>query len=435
LRGHNDECKLRSPDDNSARGQGFIHSGDSVTQLSGQTANEPALDTSASLRSSDQLGLFAGDAWDAAVVGGGFYGASLALELRSRMSRVLLIEREPRLLQRASYINQARVHNGYHYPRSILTSLRSRHNYPRFCDDFPQAIVSDFTQIYAVARNVSKLNAQQFERFCRRIGAEIAPAPRNISGLFNSELIEAAFVVRECAFDATKIAKSLTDSLASAGVHVLCEAEVARIEAGTPNIVHYTTRGSKRDESLRAREVFNCTYSAINRLLAASDLPAIPLRHELTEIALIEVPEILRHIGITVMDGPFFSMMPFPPLGLHSLSHVRYTPHRTWIEDELHPASSAGERAVADHPPSNFAYMIRDAMRFVPSLRESRYVRSLWEVKTILPRSEEDDSRPAFLHRSPGAPTVWSVVGAKIDGIYDVKASLADALLSTGTQQ
>ena len=27
------------------------------------------------------------------------------------------------LMQRASYANQARVHNGYHYPRSLLTAL------------------------------------------------------------------------------------------------------------------------------------------------------------------------------------------------------------------------------------------------------------------------------------------------------------------------
>src|SRR6266496_2767456 len=80
------------------------------------------------------------DMWDAVVIGGGFYGASLALELKSRLERVLLLEREARLLRRASYVNQARVHNGYHYPRSVLTALRSRHNYVRFRERFPDAI-------------------------------------------------------------------------------------------------------------------------------------------------------------------------------------------------------------------------------------------------------------------------------------------------------
>ena len=126
---------------------------------------------------------------------------SLALELKKRMGRVAVVERESGLLRRASYANQARVHNGYHYPRSILTSMRSRVSYTKFRDEFAGAIDERFTQIYAVARRLSKVNAQQLSRFCRRIGADIAPAPREIMGLFNPHLVEAAFVVTECAFD------------------------------------------------------------------------------------------------------------------------------------------------------------------------------------------------------------------------------------------
>ena len=35
----------------------------------------------------------------------------------------------------------------------------------------------------------------------------------------------------------------------------------------------------------------------------------------------------LKNIGITVMDGPFFSIMPFGQTGLHSLTSVTFTPH------------------------------------------------------------------------------------------------------------
>src|SRR5271167_4848375 len=63
--------------------------------------------------------------WDVVVAGGGFFGCMVALDARTRFQRVLLVERETELLQRASYANQARVHNGYHYPRSLLTGLRS----------------------------------------------------------------------------------------------------------------------------------------------------------------------------------------------------------------------------------------------------------------------------------------------------------------------
>ena len=58
---------------------------------------------------------------DAVIIGGGFYGAAIAVYLAKQrgLKRITLIEREPTLLARASYNNQARVHNGYHYPRSL----------------------------------------------------------------------------------------------------------------------------------------------------------------------------------------------------------------------------------------------------------------------------------------------------------------------------
>jgi hypothetical protein len=145
------------------------------------------------------------------------------------------------------------------------------------------------------------------------------------------------------------------------------------------------------------------------------------LRHELAELALVQVPDHLKNVGITVMDGPFFSIMPFPPAGLHSLSHVRYTPHLTWTESNHAQPTAPPPRATS------FAHMLRDAVRYVPSLAGTRYVQSLWETKTIVPNSEHDDSRPAVIQRV-GNADVWSIVGAKIDGIYDALESIESQL-------
>ncbi len=54
-------------------------------------------------------------------------------------------------MSRASYNNQARVHNGYHYPRSILTALRSRISFPRFVDEFRDCVDSDFDKYYLIS--------------------------------------------------------------------------------------------------------------------------------------------------------------------------------------------------------------------------------------------------------------------------------------------
>ena len=70
--------------------------------------------------------------WDALVIGGGFFGCRVAQHLASFLDGVVMVEEAEDLLQRASYANQARVHQGYHYPRSLLTAIRSRVNFARF---------------------------------------------------------------------------------------------------------------------------------------------------------------------------------------------------------------------------------------------------------------------------------------------------------------
>ena len=214
-----------------------------------------------------------------------------------------------------------------------------------------------FTTVYAIARRLSKVNAQQFVRFCHRIGAEISDAPE-VADLFDESTVEASFVVNECAFDAGRLADLVSAQVAEAGVDVLLDTRANKVRADSEKSVVVECSGGGDSFELNARTVFNCTYSAANHLLEASGYPHVSLKHELTEIALVEVPAGFQNLGITVMDGPFFSVMPFPPSGGHSMTHVRYTPHATWSDRPGDPADpetlsareSSGKRLRAYAP-------------------------------------------------------------------------------------
>ena len=361
---------------------------------------------------------------DAVIIGGGFYGAAIAIYLaRQRgFKRIVLVEREPALLTRASYNNQARVHNGYHYPRSFTTAYRSRVNLPRFVRDWPDAIKQDFTKLYAIARRNSKVTAKQFDRFCRDIGARIQPAEPSLRALFEPCLIEDVFLVNEYAFDSTGLAYCAARELQDCGVKIHLQTIATAISNGPNQTLHVAlSPEGGLQELLTCRYVFNCTYSGLNQFKGDFPGTRTGLKQEITEMALMQLPPALKGLGITVMDGPFFSMMPFPARGLHTLSHVRYTPHMHWIDkqgiDPYQKFSQYGRATRVDR-------MVRDVGRYLPAVLDAKYVESLFEIKTVLLKNESDDGRPILFEKHPELPGCYSVLGGKIDNIYDVLEKL-----------
>lgn len=361
---------------------------------------------------------------DAVIIGGGFYGAAIAIYLaRTRgLHQVILLEREPQLLLRASYNNQARVHNGYHYPRSFTTAFRSRVNLPRFVIDWPDAVRQDFTKLYAIARRDSKVSAKQFERFCKEIGAPVKPADNSLRRLFEPRLIDDVFLVEEYAFDTTKLAAWADNELKRTDVEVRLLARATSISRSADNKLVVAVQHAAGDTaSLDCRYVFNCTYSGLNQFRGDFPGTQASLKQEVTEMALMRAPDALKDVGVTVMDGPFFSMMPFPARGLHTLSHVRYTPHFSWKDE---PGIDPYKKLATYDQASRVDRMVRDVGRYMPSILDAQYVDSLFEVKTVLIKNEGDDGRPILFEKHAELPGCYSVLGGKIDNIYDVLEKL-----------
>ncbi len=356
--------------------------------------------------------------YDTIIIGGGFYGLRIAQYLYEELNQksILIIEKEGDVLQRASYNNQARVHNGYHYPRSVLTALRSRVNMPVFSEEFKEAIVNNFTKNYAVATSFSKVSANQFQRFFERIDAKIVK-DKEAMKMFDPRLIEQVFEVEEFAFNSRKIKDILLKTLKKANVSIKLKETVHKIHA-TDGVITITTDLGEYD----AEYVLNTTYSSINSVNKNSRLPIIPLKHELTEMCLVKVPKFLQDKAITVMCGPFFSLMPFPDKGLYTLSHVRYTPHSEWKDDGIDVKDS--HRYLNEiEKITHFPQMSADLKRYMPILgKEVIYTgESIWEIKTVLPQSEGDDSRPIlYKDNHGGIKNYICIMGGKVDNVYDV---------------
>lgn len=361
------------------------------------------------------------------IVGGGFFGCRLALQLAElHAGEVMLVEAGAKLMQRASYNNQARVHNGYHYPRSLITALRSRLSFPKFLAEYPQVVKHDMTKYYGVAKPLGKVTFNQFKNFFDLVGAPMKPAPAKVLNWFNQDLIEGVLEVQELAFDANILKNLIEERMDSIGFKPTMNTRALKLK-NTDAGIEVTLRSGDETYTVVADYVFNVTYANLNYLAAESGLKPTPIKIELAEMALVDVPEELKQVGITIMCGPFWSLMPFPDRKLHTFSHVRYTPHFSWKDNS--GFKSYDPYVNRTYQDSQYLHMLKDAQRFMPMLSELQYKDSLWELKAVLLASEENDSRPILLQEHPELKHFYNILGGKIDNVYDME-SLISTILS-----
>lgn len=341
----------------------------------------------------------------------------IAMRIAERGEPVVLLEREGALLGHASYNNQARVHGGYHYPRDRVTGRRSVANIKRFEREFGFAVSRPAPTLYAIARQGSKVTPHQFEEYCADIGTPLYQASHDELSLFDSQTVAAAYRVEEPVFDSALMRKHLKERLATLQVEIrLGHQAVSCFRQGAGVTLLVSSKGDIH--AMDAARVFNCSYSGLCTVDVHRSPLKTRLKHEITEMALIEMPATLQDIGITVMDGDYWSSLPFPDRQAHTLSHVGYTPHLSWEEDrKTHPYDLLEIYKL--QTASRGGRMILDAARYVPTLRQARQIDSLWEVKTVLVKNETNDGRPILLEKHDDIP-VWSVLGGKVDNIFDL---------------
>ena len=456
------------------------------------------------------------DKYDCIIIGGGFFGAYIALQLKEKYNSILVLEQESDLLLHASLNNQARVHNGYHYPRSLSTAISSRRHFKTFCNEFKTAIKNDFAKYYAIANIGSKTSSTQFYRLFKQFDIFIESVPNHIKAMFNKKLVSDVFLTREYAFDAAILREILKERLESKNIEIatntqaVCvredkcglyveiqgysaciavsadskakesqadssNAESMSLDSNTSNAPaevswsDFSGFGAKGEGSLlkandralseqsaksaqetmretqklHASLILNCTYAGINHLLQNSHLPPLPLKFEMTEMALVNVPVSLQDISVTIMDGAFFSLMPYPSKDCYTLSHVRYTPHFAWrdfslesklkaynLQDSNNPLTQATSpytilQTFKQNATSNFPLMKADARRYMPILESLEYLDSLYEIKTLQIQNEIDDGRPIIFAKDYGLKGFCTIMGGKIDNIYEI-AELLD---------
>lgn len=370
--------------------------------------------------------------YDKIIIGAGLYGLYAALFSGNKGHNILVLECDSAPFSRATYINQARVHQGYHYPRSISTAMKSARYFERFNKDYGFCINREFRKVYATSSTYSWSSGEQFKKFCD--ASHIPCEELHPERFFKKGLCDGAFLTREYTYDAMILRDYLLDKL-----NLLKNVEI-KYNSRIKSIVKLQDiyEVVLEDGRYQTEFLLNATYAATNQILNMLGYEKFNIKYELCEIILCDVNNNLKEYGFTIMDGPFFSIMPFGKTGFHSLTSVTFTPHTTSYDST--PTFSCQKISknfcTPDHlgncnncaakPETAYSYMANLARKYLKDEFEFSYRSSLFSMKPILMSSELDDSRPTVVRTYSKNPTFVGVLSGKINTVYDLDEVLSD---------
>jgi hypothetical protein len=368
--------------------------------------------------------------FDKVIIGAGLYGLYAALFCGRRGERVLVLECDSAPFERASYVNQTRVHMGYHYPRSTSTALKTREHFDRFIEDYGFCINSSFDKIYATSSSLSRTNSGQFKKFC--LDMNIPCNEVSAEAYFKENMCDGAFVTTEYTYDALMLKEWFVCELQKhKNVEVLYDVRIRSI-SNEKNFYRILAGDREFDSGF----IVNTTYAGVNQIHALLGFEPIQIKYELCEVILCKPGGRLVNVGITVMDGAFFSIIPFGKTGLHSLTSVAFTPHMVCFDclptfpcqaksDGYCTPQNLGNCNICPAKPETaWRYMSNLARKYLRDDFDFEYVESLFSMKPILKASEADDSRPTVIREYSDKPRFVSVLSGKINTLYELDDAL-----------
>ena len=225
-----------------------------------------------------------------AIIGGGWVGCHLAMAFRDE-AEVTLYEKNHTLISETSFINQNRLHYGYHYARNAATRRLCATTFVRFMEDYGNVVHDVDDNYYAVSEDESLLDAETIS---------------TILGHGPHEVLDAQL------FCHTSLLLNTT------------EKRISAIEASDYFQWHLNSlvkREAIKKENLQSLKqdydlVFDCTNNSLLEPLPSHFFEAVAM-------FIYRPKKPLPFGALTYIDGELFSIYPYNDK-CFSLSHVKY---------------------------------------------------------------------------------------------------------------
>ncbi|OFW27875.1 MAG: hypothetical protein A3H97_16560 [Acidobacteria bacterium RIFCSPLOWO2_02_FULL_65_29] len=337
-----------------------------------------------------------------AVIGGGIFGATCALELE-RIAQVSLFERHEELLTEVSFNNQFRHHSGFHYPRSYDTIAEIKATRRDFEAEYEDAIIRDVPAYFCTSATAIEIPAERYLAACMNsnLAFTLGGPPE---GVLDLSKVSLCLKTDEAVYDVPRLRQIVTDRLRrNKDIRFHPKTNVVSGVIGGDGSKRLTVVGPEGSREESFDYLVNATYMNRNLVAQWFGFPVEPLRFDLYELLVLRLP--IPQVCVTIIDGPFTSLVGTGREGEFLLSHIHNSVSRSVIPADGMPPDW-GEL------PTNRSTMLRHSARYLPILGKATVVESRWATRTVNAFARDFDARPTVI-TSHGFGC-WSVLGGKI---------------------
>jgi glycine/D-amino acid oxidase-like deaminating enzyme len=353
-----------------------------------------------------------------AVIGGGIFGCSAALEL-DRKHDVTIFEKSDGILNGATTHNHLRHHYGYHYPRSKETALESIKGRKSFEKEYRDCVIKGFPAYYAIAKEGSKSSVEEFLKFCDDLGLKYEEVKADPE-IFDVSRIVKCLKTDEPAYDPDVLKEIVEKKLRGSGVDVKlgCEIVDGKILENGEKMLKIKNEDGEREEEFDV--VISAIYTNFNKINKWFGFPLKKAQYALMELLDVRLP-VPERIGAMIVDGDFSTFVPLREKGVVRLGHVKKSALKEGISDHLD-----SDLIMSDNVRSNKDEIIKESIKYFPIISKAEYLKSTFVTRIVKANVEDTDERPTEITSHGNG--IFSIFGGKVITCVDTARELVGKL-------
>lgn len=335
-----------------------------------------------------------------AIVGAGIYGSTVALNLKDIGCKIDIYD-DKGIMNQTSSINQFRIHNGYHYPRSIETIKQVKKSNENFIKYYQDCIFTASEHYYAIAKEDSKTCSSEYEQILKK---NSLPFDKVTPHLFNYENIDSVYLVNEKLYDPKAIKVKIMKDFKN------------------KNINFYRKKFSK---------FLHDSYDFIIYADYGVSFPRgiLDFKLSLVEKCYFQPPKNIQNKSIVIIDGPFTAFDTTRDPNISIFGSAKYTNLLSFNIDQYKFVTNyfrdiLNKNKYIKTEFTNYKKFLEDCMKYIPAVQKSKYLGSRYTIR-IVENNPKYDKRTYYIKKDKN---IFYIFSGKVVSCIDASKKIINEI-------